>query len=40
MSNAFALARRYAGHSAEIARFAIVSACACALLAAGQVLPL
>ncbi len=40
MSQAIAHTRRIAFDSVEIARFAIVSACGCALIAAGAVLPL
>lgn len=39
MEKAIARTRKIAQESAEIARFAIVSACGCALIAAGQVLP-
>ena len=40
MSKAIALARTTALHSADVARLAIVLACAGALIAAGQALPL
>lgn len=40
MSKAIARTRVYATQSMEVARFAIVSSCACALIAAGQLLPL
>ena len=39
MSRAIALTRRAARHSADIARLAIVFACATALIMAGQALP-
>ncbi len=39
MSKAIALSHRAANHSVEIARTVIVSACALALIAAGQALP-
>ncbi len=40
MSKTIVRTREFAEQSLEIARFAIVSTCACALIAAGQMLPL
>jgi hypothetical protein len=40
MAKAVALARTYAGHPAELARVAIVLACAGALILAERALPL
>ena len=39
MSKAIALARSHARHSADLARLAIVLACAAALIMAGRALP-
>lgn len=39
MNKAIALARRYEAQSLETLRVALVSGCAIALIAAGQVLP-
>ncbi|WP_281276787.1 hypothetical protein [Alteraurantiacibacter aquimixticola] len=39
MTKAIALTRAHAARSAEAIRFAIVTICGCALIAAGQVLP-
>ncbi len=40
MTEAIARTRQYAIDSVEIARFAIVAICGCALVAAGEMLPL
>lgn len=40
MSKAIALTRSYATDGAEAIRFAIVAACGCALVAAGQAFPI
>lgn len=39
MSKAIALTRAHAANGAEALRFAIVAACGCALVAAGQAFP-
>ena len=39
MSQAIAMTRRIAADSVDTLRFAIVSACGCALIVAGQALP-
>ena len=40
MSQAIALVRRQSIDALEVVRVALVAACGCALIAAGQVLPL